>query len=77
MSSQISWDLGSSGDLDYKLYRVIYCVLLVFFFLNVRFKTNHHLLQLFRRLLQPCFAVNVQECFVDLETSPDFPSALW
>ena len=32
-------------------------------------------LQLIKRMLQPCFAVKIQTCFEDCETSSDFPSA--
>ena len=34
-----------------------------------------HLLKLSRRKLLHCFAVKLQKCFVEYETSPDFPSA--
>ena len=37
-------------------------------------KQSHHLLQLFSRKLQRCFAVNLQKCFVDYKTKPDL---LW
>lgn len=42
----------------------------------LRFKTSPFLLQLFRRMLQRCFAVKLLKCFADEEPSPSFPS-LW
>ena len=39
------------------------------------FKTSPQLLQLFRRMLQCCFAVKLQKCFMDYATSLDFPSS--
>ena len=33
------------------------------------------ILQLFWRMLEHCFAVKLQKCFVDYESTPDFPSA--
>ena len=50
---------------------IFYLFFLLFLFL---LKTNSHLLQLFRRMLQHCFAV--KKCFVDHKTSPDFASVL-
>ena len=40
----------------------------------LRFKTCPHPPQLFRRTLLRCFAVKLQKCFEDYETSPSFPS---
>lgn len=34
------------------------------------FKTSPPLLQLFRRMLQPCFAMKLEECFVDYKLHP-------
>ena len=43
---------------------------------DLKFKTSLHLLQLLGRILQRCFAVKLQKCFVEFKkTSPDFPSA--
>ena len=39
------------------------------------FKTRPCLLQVFRRMLQNCFAVRHEKCFVDYKTSHEFPSA--
>ena len=40
------------------------------------FQTSPHLLQLFRRKLRHCFAVNLHKCyFVEYKTSLNFPSA--
>ena len=36
------------------------------------FKRGPHLLQLFSRMLQRCFTVKLQKCFVDCKTSPDW-----
>ena len=46
-----------------------------FIIIFVCFKTSPHLLQLFQRMQQGCFAVKLQKCFLDNETSPNFPSA--
>ena len=41
-------------------------------FMCVPYESKHpHLLQLFRRMPQHCFAVLLQECFVAYKTSPD------
>ena len=39
------------------------------------FKTSPHLTQLFGKTLHHCFAVKLQKCLMDCETSPDSPSA--
>ena len=41
------------------------------FFICLRFNSPK-ILQLFRRMLQRCFAVKLQKCFVSYETSPHF-----
>ena len=50
------------------------CSQAVFFFCCF-LKLSQHLLLLFRRTLQRCFAANLQKCFVVYKTSPSFPSA--
>ena len=49
----------------------------MFYFVILESKVDvcPQLLQLFRGTLQHCFAVNLQNCFVDYEPLPDFPSA--
>ena len=46
-------------------------VYVFFLLIFLRFKTSPYLVQLFRTMLQCCFTVKVQKCFVDYETSPD------
>ena len=51
------------------------CLLLIFFNCFLCFETSPQLLKLLRRMLQCCFAVKLQKCFMDYATSPDFPSS--
>ena len=69
MSLKSVWDLGASGDLDYTASAVWFTGR------SLRFKLSPRLLQFFSRMLQRCYAVKLQKCFVSNETSPDFPSA--
>ena len=47
----------------------------ILFIFSLHFKTSPPRLQPFRRELQLFFAFKLQKCFVDYETSPEFPSA--
>ena len=47
----------------------------MFLWLFLCFKSSLQLLQLFSRMLQLCFTVKLQKCFVDYDTSPDFISS--
>lgn len=55
-----------------ELYVDTICTLVAF---CKHFETSPQLLQLFRRMLQCCFAVKFKKCFEDNKTSPDLPSA--
>ena len=62
------WDLGASGDLDYVWKALWSCFVFVCFFFSPYFSC-----------LGGCcrgFPVELQERFVDYETSPDFPSTV-
>ena len=56
-----------------------YATSVLYFILYVHFlgcsKTSPHLLQFLRKMLQSCFAVQLQKCFVDDKTSPSLSSA--
>ena len=62
----LGWCLTSS-------FSVGFCFCFFCFFLIS--ETSPHLLQLCLRMLQLCFAAKLLKCFVDYETSPDFPLA--
>lgn len=47
-----------------ELYVAIYLLIL-----------SPHLLQLFSRILQHCFAMRLYKCFLDYKTSPTYQSA--
>lgn len=62
-----AWGLNASGDLDCNR-RAVWSHFQGFIFgcfCFFMFKKRPHLLQLFRRSLQHCCAVKLQECFVD------------
>lgn len=64
--------LGAFRDLGYT-WGAVWSQFIFRVFLRSK---NLYLLRLFRRLLQCCSAVKLQECFVDCKTSPNFLTSL-
>lgn len=62
--------LPEASIMQGELYQVIY-----YYFHYFCSNTDPHLLQIFRRMLQCCFAGKFQKCFVANKISSDFPVA--
>ena len=70
-------DLLESCLTPEKQYGASSCCMWFFFLLFLlHFKTSPHLLQLFRRILQLCFDVKLQECFLDNKTLSTLPTSM-